>query len=299
VAADRVPSRIRALVAAAAAGVTICAAVPAAQTAELDAVLARSAEYTSRFVDVFSNLVATERYTQDVKPANTAMRLRWRPVAGSHRELRSDFLLLNVGGPLDWRPYRDVYLVDGKPVRDRDDRLTRLFTEPAGTRLEQAARIAQESARHNIGLARRTANTPVLSLLFLQEHIQSRFEFRIVDRNTTGDGGREIVLEYREDLLPTIIRGLRERDDDTDLPATGRFTIDSTSGRVAHATLVLSTGDMRTTLATTYRDEPRFGIAVPVEMRETIELDRALVTGRATYDNFRRFEVKTETATKP
>ena len=291
------PSRVRALVAAA-AGVTLLTAGPVAQTSELDTVLARAAEYTARFVEVFSNLVATERYVQDVGPANTALRLRSRPAPGSHRELRSDFLLLNVGGPLEWRPYRDVYLVDGKPVRDRDDRLTRLFAEPAATRLQQAARIAQESARHNIGLARRTANTPVLSLLFLQQPIQSRFEFQMVQRNT-GAGSREVVLEYREELFPTIIRGMRQREDDTDLPATGRFTIDGTSGRVRQTTLVLSADDMKTTLSTTYRDEPRFGIAVPVEMRETIELGRALVTGRATYDNFRRFEVRTETATKP
>jgi hypothetical protein len=280
-----------------AAGFGIFTATMPAQAPTVEAVLARAADYTARFVDTFSNLVATERYVQEVTPANAALRLRSKPVRGSRRVLQSDFLLLNVGGPLEWRPFRDVYLVDAKPIRDRDDRLTKLFSEPAATRLEQAARIAQESARHNIGLARRTANTPLLSLLFLQEHIQTRFEFRIVQRNA-GAARRDVVLEYREEIRPTIIRGMRLSEDDTDLPATGRFTIDSMSGRVAHATLVLSTDDMRTTLATTYRDEPRFGIAIPVEMRETIELDRAYVIGRATYDNFRRFEVKTETTTK-
>jgi hypothetical protein len=268
-----------------------------AQAPTAEDVLARAGEYTARFVDTFSNLVATERYVQDVKPANAALRLRWKPVPGSHRELRSDLLLLNVGGPLEWRPYRDVYLVDGKPVRDRDDRLTRLFTEPAATRLEQAARIAQESARHNIGLATRTANTPVLSLLFLQAHIQDRFEFRIVQRSAGADK-RDVVVEYHEELRPTLVRAMRANDDDDDLPASGRFTIDASTGRISHTTLILSGFRMRTELATTYRDDARFGIAVPIEMRETIELDRAYVTGRATYDNFRRFEVKTDATTK-
>jgi hypothetical protein len=267
------------------------------QQPSVEDVLARAAAYTARYVETFSNLVATERYIQDVKPANAATRLRWRPVAGSHRELRSDFLLLNVGGPLEWRPYRDVYLVDGKPVRDRDDRLVRLFSEPAATRQEQAARIARESARHNIGLAARTANTPLLALLFLQDHVQHRFEFRLVARNA-GATRRDVVLEYGEDFRPTIVRAIRSDDEDSDLPASGRFTVDPGTGRVAHTTLVLSGADMRTELETTYRDDARFGIALPAEMRETIEIGRAYITGTATYDNYRRFEVKTDTTTR-
>ena len=278
------------------AGVTMLAAATPAQAPTAEDVLARAAEYTARFVETFSNLVATERYVQDVKPANAALRLRWRPVPGSHRELRSDFLLLNVGGPLEWRPYRDVYLVDGKAVRDRDDRLTRLFTEPSATRLEQAARIAQESARHNIGLATRTANTPVLSLLFLQENIQHRFEFKVVERNT-GTDKHDVVLEYHEDFRPTIIRGTSSTED-IDLPASGRFWIAAGTGRVSRATLTVSSDRMRTEISTTYRDDPRFGIAVPVEMKEAIEVDRTYVTGTATYDNFRRFEVRTDVTTK-
>jgi hypothetical protein len=286
-----VPSRVRPLLTTA-AGIALLVATTPAQTPTVETVLARAAEYTSHFVETFSNVVATERYVQDVRPANAALRLRSRPVPGSHRELRSDFLLLNVGGPLEWRPYRDVYLVDGKPVRDRDDRLTRLFTEPAATRLEQAARIAHESARHNIGLAARTVNTPVLALLFLQADVQHRFEFKLAGRD-----GRTAVVQYDEEFRPTIIRGIRSTED-ADLPASGRFWIDAETGRVSRSTLHVEQGPMRTQLTTTYRDEPRFGIAVPAEMREEVEFGRTLTIGIATYDNFRRFEVKAETTTK-
>ena len=291
----RVSSHVRSLVAV---GASLCllAVTTARQAPTTEDVLARAAAYTARFVDVFSSLVATEKYVQDVRPANTALRLRSKPAPGSHRELLSDFLLLNVGGPLVWRPYRDVYQVDRKPVRDRDDRLMKLFTEPAATRAEQAARIAQESARHNIGLRTRTANTPVLSLLFLQERIQDRFEFKIVERHT-GAGRHDVVVEYSEDFRPTIIRGTTSTDD-IDLPASGRFWIHEDTGRVSRTMLVVSSDRMRTELSTTYRDDPRFEIAVPVEMKETIEVDRTLITGTATYDNFRKFEVTTETTTK-
>jgi hypothetical protein len=269
---------------------TLGASAPA-QVSPQDVVLARAATYVGRFVEVFSNLVATEKYLQDVRPANTMLRLRSRPGPGSHRELESDFLLLNVGGPLEWRPYRDVYRVDNKPVRDRDDRLTRLFSEPATTRLEQAARIAQESARHNIGLAARTVNTPVLALLLHQEHVQHRFDFKVAGRD-----GRNVIVEYDEEFRPTIIRGTRSMDD-ADLPASGRFWIDGETGRVARSTLRVAHGEMRTQLTTTYRDDERFGIAVPTEMKEEVEFGRTLTTGTATYGNFRRFEVKTEAET--
>mgnify|MGYP003694380831 CR=1 FL=1 len=42
--------------------------------------------------------------------------------ASRHRELKSDFLLVKVG-PLEWLPFRDVYEVDGTPIRDREGRL--------------------------------------------------------------------------------------------------------------------------------------------------------------------------------
>ena len=283
--------RVRQLVVAA-AGVTMLTITTPAQAPTAEEVLERAAEYTARFVNTFSNLVATERYVQDVRPGNAALRLRWKPVPGSHRELRSDFLLLNVGGPLEWRPYRDVYLVDNKPVRDRDDRLARLFSEPAATRLEQAARIAQESARHNIGLAARTVNTPVLALLFLQDNVQHRFDFKVAGRD-----GRNVVIEYDEEFRPTIIRGTHTADE-TDLPASGRFWIDSETGRVARSTLHVAQGPMRTQLTTTYKDDSRFGIALPVEMREEVEFGRTLTTGTATYDNFRKFEVTAEATAK-
>ena len=67
---------------------------------------------------------------------------------------------------------------DGTPVRDRQERLSRLFEQPAprapSTRRHASSR---ESARYNIGAVERTLNTPVLTLLFLQADQQPRFQF--------------------------------------------------------------------------------------------------------------------------
>jgi hypothetical protein len=224
---------------------------------------------------------------------------------------------MKIGGPLDWRPFRDVFEVDGKAVRDRDGRLMALFARPSATSDEQAARIAQESARYNIGLARRTINTPVLALLFLQPSIQSRFRFKLGKR----DGGARSTtwtVDYREEARPTIVRGLL-LGDDTDLRAEGRFWIDTETGRVSRAELRFTVVGMRTTLTTEFRRDDRLGLDVPAEMREEYRIEQRVtemgptdkavgaprvshvteqvfVAGNALYSNFRRFDVSAVSA---
>src|SRR5262245_22125623 len=126
--------------------------IDAAQAPDAARVLERAGTYVARFVETFSNIVATERYTQEVSTEARVGSLNGSATtARTRRDLRSEFLLLKVGGPLEWRPFRDVFEVDGRVVRERDDRLARLFHTPSADAYEQAARIAQESARHNIG----------------------------------------------------------------------------------------------------------------------------------------------------
>jgi hypothetical protein len=284
----------------------------------VEAVVARAAAYVAAFTEAFSNVVAEERYLQDVSSTGPGAK------RGGRRVLRSDVVLLKVGGPLEWRPYRDVFEVDGKPVRDRDDRLMKLFQDPSASSFEQAARIARESARFNIGLASRTINTPVLSLLFLQRSIQPRFRFRLGRRDADA-GPRTWVVDYREERRPTIVRGLMT-DDSTDLPASGRFWIDADTGRVSKAELrfAVQTAEvgMRASLVTSFRHDDRLGIDVPVELREEYRVqntltelgatDKAegfptvthsaqvtLVTGTAAYSNFRQFEVKADAVIAP
>lgn len=297
-----------------AAAVTAAPPLPARQVA-LDALMARAGDYVTTFTDAFSNLVAEERYTQDLAGAAFARLGRAR-----RRELRSDVVLLKVGGPLEWRPYRDVFEVDGKPVRDRDDRLMRLFQHPSATSFEQAARIAQESARFNIGLAGRTINTPLLSLLFLQRSVQPRFRFKLGKADVTA-GPRVWIVEYREDTKPTIVRALLT-DDNRDLPASGRFWIDADTGRVSKTELQFAVIGMRASLVTTFRRDERLGTDVPVELHEVYRMQRevseqgptdkaegaprvinsieeSVVTGAAIYSNFRQFAVDTDAVITP
>ena len=112
----------------------------------------------------FSNVVAEEHYEQ--RTSSNVLRGSHGGSQPTSRTLVSDFLLVKLSGQDVWLPFRDVFEVDGKPVRDRQDRLTKLFLQPAATALQQAEQIVAESARYNIGVAR-NINIPVLALTVL------------------------------------------------------------------------------------------------------------------------------------
>src|SRR5438128_10002849 len=144
------------------------AAMVAAQSAApvtLDALLARAGAYVTEFEVRFSNVVAEEHYEQ-LAPAAT--RSSTTSPNFVRRELRSDFLLVKLPDVDSWMPFRDVFEVDGKPVRDRQERLTGLFLQPQAIAVDQAKKIADESSRYNIGNILRTINVPVLALVVLR-----------------------------------------------------------------------------------------------------------------------------------
>ena len=124
--------------------------VLSAQRNRTDDVLAREAAYLREFVQRFSDVVAEERYVQDAKTVPRA-RTRGTVVRSRlftrHVELMSDFLLVKLKESGEWQAFRDVFDVNGEPVRDRDERLTKLFLNPTRSVLDDANAIALEGAR--------------------------------------------------------------------------------------------------------------------------------------------------------
>ena len=112
------------------------------------------------------------------------------PSDGDRRELRSDFLLVRPEGEDHYFEFRDVFEVDGRPVRDREERLSRLFLDRSGASSRQIQEITNESARYNIGSVERTLNTPTLALLLLDPRYQPTVTFSPDERNDTGVGPR-------------------------------------------------------------------------------------------------------------
>ena len=88
-----------------------------------------------------------------------------------------------------------------------------------------------------------------------------------------------------------MIRGEAGRD----LFAHGRLWIDAVTGRVVKTELQVEQPAVRAVVTTTFRLDERFGIAVPLEMREQYTLSNGnRVNMVATYGRFRRFDVSAE-----
>jgi hypothetical protein len=295
--------RVAAL-AVAVAAVPLRAQTPAG--ADLDQLLAKATWYSIDFVNKLSSVVAEERYLQDSNVALATVAIpglggRGAPGmsvprgSSKHRELRADFLIVKSGGE-NWTPFRDVFEVDHIPIRDRDERLAKLFlnTKPDAGSEEQAKAIAEESGRYNLGSVQRTINNPVFALIFLQPDVRPRFKFTYgkADRKNADDIR---VVEYVEETRPTVIAGRPGED----MPAFGRFWIENATGRVLKAELRVEVKDIKANLTTTFRSDERLGIDVPNEFREEYDLRDSRVSGIASYSRFRRFEVKSSEELAP
>lgn len=262
-------------------------------TPSLDLVLARAADYVTSYQNRIAGIVAEEHYRQNVlgTPRRGAPQLR------EFRELRSDLLLVKTGKGDSWLQFRDVFEVDRKPIRDRDERLYKLFVGALPDAAQQAAALQAESSRYNIGPIMRTINMPMLALILFDRINQPRFAY---ERVKTGNVKRFAslvaeddvwLIEYRETQAGTVVRGA----DDKDIPSHGRVWIDSTTGRFLRTELISEDTSVRALIDVSYRAESGLDLLVPAEMRERYELRRTLarIDGRATYGRFRQFTVTT------
>jgi len=231
-------------------------------------VVLRASRYVDDFIQRFSNVVAEERYLQE----SSYPRQR--------RELRSDFLLVSLPGAADRYQFRDVLEVDGVAVRDRRDRLTRLFVEAPADALQRARDVTRESERYNIAHIG-TLDQPLLAVGFLQSRYVNRFRYVIggVERR----GGADVrYVAFEETTRPTIIKSAVTH---RDFASHGYFLIDEASGRIVRSELDLGRGIPPPSIVTSFRFDDDLQLNVPVEMHDPL--------GVATYGTFRRFSVET------
>ena len=255
----------------------------------LPAVLQRTAEYVKAYQTKLAGIVAEEHYRQSVVRIFPPPSQRVTPLPQNH-ELKSDLLLVRLAGDDRWVQFRDVFEVDGKPIRDRDERLFKLFLEPTNSSRLQADAILREGSRFNIGPLMRTINVPILVLLFFESANQSRFSHQRAKLGDVRDvlaQARESdvwAIDYRETASRTLIRGEADRN----MRSSGRVWVDSTNGRVLKTRLKSGYGDVRAEITVTYRAEPGFDLLVPGQMREGYMLPRSMtrIEGTATYSRF-------------
>jgi len=298
----------------------LCGPIGAAAQAKppsLAEVMAKAGAYVEAYAGQLLSVVGREQYTQWLE-------LPGRPAGIGTRQLLSDFALVRTAD--DWVGFRDVYEVNGKPVRDRQDRLLQLFSgDPTGGWAE-GRRIADESARYNIGTLQRNFNTPTMALSFVALKHQPRFKFKKAGESSV-DGVAVWKVTYEEKKTPTFVR----TPAGANMPATGTLWIAPSDGRVLRTELEIVVETKRelrnpkmessvqpagtpgtdrdwtdrrarsaASVIVSYAMDERLNLLVPAEMRESYEgpfgqstvstVDSQRIVCRATYSDFRRFE---------
>ncbi len=207
----------------------------------------RAVAYVKQFGHDLGSVIATEDYRQELlgavdlpkdapPPIQISPGVQVQPAAplGSRtsqaQSLRASFLFVQLPGNEGWIGFRDVLEVNGKRVDSR----TKTQLEIAGeSALDKWRRLSEESARYNLGSITRTANVPTFALLVLYPDNQARFSFTTSgEARTAGEPTCDVT--FQETNSPTIIRSAVGAD----MPSSGTFRIEPTTGRVIRSELI-------------------------------------------------------------
>ena len=259
-------------------------------------VLSSAMRYVMNYEQQFALLVSEEHYLQELqRPPNPGDNLsRSNPGGGMRaggamniQTIKSDFVLVQLGMDGEgWMPFRDAFEVKGKKLRNREDRLLKLFLDNDKNAFDKAARLNEASTKHHLGNVARTINIPTLGMMLLHPRVNERFEFT--------DGGEESIAGrvlrkalYREVARPTLIKTTRGRD----LALTGTIWIDPFTGTVVKSEMNAADPAVRCQVTVTFRRDDALEMWVPDRMEEyykaALAVDDILAT--ATYTNVRKY----------
>ena len=171
-----------------------CAPISAQEPSATD-LMARVGAYAAAYGEKSSVVVAQESYTQQVTVEGAADVVR--PI-----KLVAEFAIVKLQGG-GWTGFRDVVEYNGEKVQDRNDRLMSLLTGQSAS-ISEATRIANESARFNVGPISRNFNTPTAALFFFLPENLERFTFTRKGSKTI-DGVKTVEIAYKETKTPTLV----------------------------------------------------------------------------------------------
>jgi hypothetical protein len=234
--------------------------------------------------------------------------LAWRPGTGAQlttgssgtlrrRQLLSDVLLVQASGEDVRMGYRDVAEVDGKRVRDRAVRVQKLFMSGRADDRRQLRRIAQESARHNLGTGR-NFNLPTFPLEPLRASALERFIWT-QHPDDTRDTECCAVVGFFEVRSPTLVR----TPADHDVAVSGELWVEPRTGRVTRVVLQFAhqVEHVEGAFDVTYGPREGLDVLIPERLWEwyrTPDLQHlgrpAYVEGEASYGKIRQFTVSSD-----
>jgi hypothetical protein len=264
------------------------------QVDSVDAVLDRARNWLTSTQQQWGLMVCDEEYEQEVwGPRDFVVVEGDAPVRRSRRRLKSEFVFVWIPTESTWTGFRDVAEVDGRPIPDRGERMRSLLGR-ADASLAGLAALANESARFNIGPARRNFNEPSTSLLVFAPIYAGRFRFK--DLGDQRLGTRTVRhVSYEEIARPTLInRGGRNA------PIRGELWIDPQRGWIVRTRLKVDDPARRGTadIVVDYQSVKDPEIWMPATMTERYESGTRSVVGKAVYTRFRKFETDVRLLTK-
>jgi hypothetical protein len=238
-------------------------------------VLDEVAGFMRDLVGRLSSVVAEERFR---------MTMRARGVPENQR-IVSDFMLVRYpGSNADWQTFRDVRSVNGRSINGQAEQIQRLFLAPIGDALERAGEIGRAGEQYVPPLF-----NPLMALAFLQADLHSRFRFR-VERPQQGQPPRTTRLEFVEVAQPSTVRA-----GGRNVPLQGSALIEDGTGRVLETRMRIGSSPALTTVTVRFRHDERLGVMLPDEMQASgVGARNVDWDGVATYENFRRFDVRTD-----
>lgn len=190
----------------------------------LEPTLQKMAQYVVNYGEKASMFVGVEKYSQNVV---------YEGRDAPPRRLVAEFAIIKAPGDIGWIGFRDVVEVDGDKISDRRDRLLTILTDMSADS-SQVTRLANESARYNIGPISRNFNTPTSALFFFHAANLPRFAF--TRKGTKKIAGIETwEIAFKETKSPTIVRTRSGRE----VPIEGTLWVAPSDGAILKSRLVM------------------------------------------------------------
>jgi len=271
----------------------------AGQAPTLSDVLARAADRAAVLADPTRVVTCEERYHQRLSKLRAIVGYEGQGPVGSRSDVSPAALdardwvaeLALVGTPSNeafgfpWMEFRDVVLVNGKPVGDGSSRLKLLQADASTQAAAKATAFSADAGQHMFGRLVRAVDVPRAASVILHVSNQPRFEFKKGGERQIG-GVRAWEVKFKEKVKPTMIRASGGKDS----VSTGSFWIDPATGNVLMS-LIKSpdSSDVYDEQTVTYREVAGTGLWLPAELKERVVDDEAgqRVEATGTFTNWR------------
>ena len=220
---------------------------------------------------------------------------------GIPKRVHSDYLWVGGGGG-GVLGFRDVFAIDTKPVRQRDDRLLDLFRAPSPSSVQRGQDLSDQAVNYYLSGNMHALDQPTLALEFLRTENQARSTFKL-DSVKTQNGAQMALVTFKEQSTPRIVPS------GDGGPAVGKFWIDTATGAVRQTEFGLINKVDNIHASVKYALEPKLDLWLPVEMYQQVASSgagsggvsnmgsgggynaRQALEGRASYGKYRQIPV--------